>query len=129
MNATTLILYVEDEQLIAMPIIEVLESAGFEVEHLSDGAQANARLSAERQVPAALVTDIRLPHIDGWEIARCARERYPQIVVVYASGDSADEWSAKGVPESVMLQKPFAEAQLVTAVTTLLNQRPVTSAD
>jgi hypothetical protein len=38
------------------------------------------------------------------------------------SGDSAHEWSANGVPESVMLQKPFVMAPLITAITTLLNQ-------
>ena len=36
------------------------------------------------------------------------------------TGDSAADWSAEGVPNSVMLQKPFAEAQLLTAMGTLL---------
>ena len=118
------ILYVEDEALIATAIVEFLEGAGFAVTHVFDGAQATAMLSAAEPAPVALVTDVRLPGgTDGWEIAREARERFPEIVVVYASGDSAIEWSAKGVPDSIMLQKPFAEAQLITAVTTLLNQR------
>ena len=60
---------------------------------------------------------------DGWKIACEARELFPEIVVVYASGDSASDWSAMGVPDSIMLQKPFAEAQLITAVSTLLNER------
>jgi hypothetical protein len=42
--------------------------------------------------------------------------------VIYLSGDSAHEWTAQGVPGSVMLQKPFVMAQLITAITTLLNQ-------
>jgi DNA-binding response OmpR family regulator len=58
----------------------------------------------------------------GWEIGRRARELTPTLPVIYMSGDSAHEWSAHGVPQSIMLQKPFALAQLVTAVTTLLNQ-------
>jgi hypothetical protein len=37
------------------------------------------------------------------------------------SGDSAEEWASKGVPISIMLAKPFAPAQLVTAVAQLLN--------
>ena len=118
------ILYVEDEALIATAIIDVLEGAGFAVAHVFDGPQGIAMLSAAEPPPVALVTDIRLPGgTDGWDIARHARELFPEIVVVYASGDSASEWSAKGVPDSIMLQKPFAEAQLITAVTTLLNQR------
>jgi len=38
------------------------------------------------------------------------------------TGDSAKNWAAQGVPDSVLLQKPFVHAQLVTALTTLLNE-------
>ncbi|MGA8898788.1 MAG: response regulator, partial [Bradyrhizobium sp.] len=37
------------------------------------------------------------------------------------SGRDADDWAAKGVPNSIMLAKPFAPAQLVNAVSQLLN--------
>ena len=37
------------------------------------------------------------------------------------TGAAADEWASKGVPNSILLQKPFAPAQLVTAVSNLLN--------
>jgi hypothetical protein len=43
------------------------------------------------------------------------------------SGVHADEWASKGVPNSVMLAKPFAPAQLVTAVSQLLNTLPPTT--
>ncbi len=36
------------------------------------------------------------------------------------SGDSATDWAAQGVPKSIMLQKPFVEAQLLTAISSLL---------
>jgi CheY-like chemotaxis protein len=76
------ILYVEDEVLIATAIIGFLEGAGFAVTHVFDGAQATAMLSATEFAPVALVTDVRLPGgTDGWEIAREARERFPEIVL------------------------------------------------
>lgn len=126
MDASILILYVEDDFLVALPVVELLEHSGFQVEHIANGAKAVERLDIEPH-PAALVTDIRLPALDGWDVARRAREHFPTIPVVYASGDSAGEWSAKSVPESIMLQKPFAEAQLIAAVTSLLNNRPISS--
>ena len=43
------------------------------------------------------------------------------------SGAHADEWASKGVPNSIMLAKPFAAAQLVTAVSQLLNAVPPTA--
>lgn len=59
--------------------------------------------------------------LDGWEVARHAREADPAFPVVYMSGDSTEDWASKGVPNSIMLAKPFAPAQLVTAVAQLLN--------
>jgi DNA-binding NtrC family response regulator len=70
----------------------------------------------------ALVTDINLQgKMDGWEIAQHAREIDPEFPIVYMSGASAADWPSKGVPKSIMLEKPFAPAQLVTAVANLLN--------
>ena len=59
--------------------------------------------------------------LDGWGIARHAREIDPAFPVINTSGDSAEDCSSKGVPNSIMLQKPFAPVQLVTAVSHLLN--------
>ncbi len=42
--------------------------------------------------------------------------------VVYMSGDRSDDWASKGVPHSIMVAKPFAVAQVITAVVTLLNE-------
>jgi hypothetical protein len=42
--------------------------------------------------------------------------------IVYMSGDSDHEWSSKGVPSSIIIAKPFAPAQLVTAVSTVINE-------
>jgi hypothetical protein len=44
------------------------------------------------------------------------------------SGQSADAWTVKGVPNSIMLAKPFAPAQLVTAISNLLNGGTPTNA-
>jgi DNA-binding response OmpR family regulator len=76
----------------------------------------------------ALVTDINLGQgIEGWDVARHAREIDPNFAVVYMSGKDADDWASKGVPNSIMLAKPFAPAQLVTAVSQLLNNSPPTA--
>jgi two-component system, OmpR family, response regulator len=69
------------------------------------------------------VTDIRLgAETSGWEIGRRARQHNSAIAIVYISGDSAGQYSAEGVPGSVMIQKPFVPDQIVTALSTQLNQ-------
>lgn len=117
------ILYVEDDTLVAMTAVEIFKDGGYAVVHVSTGQAALAALDSAPEQFAALVTDIRLPGgIDGWMIAEQARELQPSTPVIYVSGDSAADWPSKGVPGSIMLQKPYAEAQLIGAVTTLLNQ-------
>ena len=70
----------------------------------------------------ALVTDINLlGRIDGWEVAKRAREIDPAFPVIYMTAAAADQWASHGVPNSTLLTKPFAPAQLVTAVSQLLN--------
>ena len=68
------------------------------------------------------MTDINLKgKTDGWEVARRAREIEAEFPIVYMSGAAAADWTSKGVPNSIMLAKPFAPAQLLTAVSNLLN--------
>ena len=74
------------------------------------------------------MTDISLRgKIDGWEAAQQARKIDPQFPIIYVSGANAADWASKGVPNSIMLEKPFAPAQLVAAIANLLNSgSPIT---
>jgi CheY-like chemotaxis protein len=123
MQGSPTILVVEDDHLIQPVVEEVLAEGGFEIFIASSGEQAVELLAGADRKFRALVTDINLGRdtLDGWEVARHAREIDPAFPVVYMSGDSAEDWASKGVPNSIMLSKPFAPAQLVTAVSQLLN--------
>lgn len=118
-----IVLLVEDEALILNTLEDVLTDAGFEVVTALNGAEAIAALDVEDHVIAGLITDIRIGDgINGWDVARHARERSPSFPVIYMSGDSAADWASQGVPNSAILQKPFATAQLITAISHLLNE-------
>lgn len=118
-----IILVVEDEVLIQSVLEEALHEGGYEVKIASSGDEAVKLLDAQNPKYRALVTDINLGRgrMDGWEVARHARELEPELPVVYMTGDSAAEWPSKGVPNSVLITKPFAPAQILTAVSQLLN--------
>lgn len=121
-DAVTLLL-VEDEPLLQNIMVAGLEDAGFRVVTAADGATAAKSFHANADEIAALITDVRLgAGLDGWEVARRARQMRPELPVVYMTGDSAADWAAKGVPKSVLIQKPFAIQQAVIAVATLLNK-------
>jgi DNA-binding response OmpR family regulator len=117
-----LVLVVEDEAPIQDLLREALSDGGFQAEMAQSAEEA---LGLFRERPGryrALVTDIKLGQsLDGWELARRVREIDPIFPVVYMTGDSAGEWKSRGVPDSILLQKPFAPAQLLTAVSQLLN--------
>jgi DNA-binding response OmpR family regulator len=100
-----------------------LTEAGFDLTITEDGGQALAELESDATRFRAVITDINLgAGADGWEVGRRAREIIADMPVVYMSGDSAHDWASKGVPNSIMVTKPFAPAQIITAVSTLLNQ-------
>ena len=122
MSASALLLVVEDEAMILMDLEASLQEAGFEVLAAAN-AEAAMRLYDERGSEIrAVLTDIRLGKgAAGWDVARHARAASPTIPVVYVSGDSAGEWAAQGVPNSIMIPKPYAFVQLATALATLMN--------
>ena len=62
--------------------------------------------------------------LNGWEVARQIREKDPAFPIIYMTGAGTEEWASQGVPNSILLMKPFAPAQLVTAVSQLLNSAP-----
>ena len=116
------VLVVDDEPLIALAIADALEEAGFAHEMCHCGDSAMAMLAKREPAFCALVTDIRLGNgPTGWDVARHARELLAALPVVYITGDSAADHSAYGVPDSVMVQKPFVAMQIITAISNLLN--------
>jgi CheY-like chemotaxis protein len=116
------ILVVEDDQMVQSLVEDALTEGGFEPAIAASGEEAVTLLRGNKSKYRALVTDINLRgRMGGWEVAKHAREIDPEFPIVYMTGASADEWGSQGVPNSILLTKPFAPAQLVTAVSQLLN--------
>ncbi|MHB8272722.1 response regulator [Bradyrhizobium sp.] len=122
MPDSLMILIVEDDQTIQSLVQEVLSDACFQSAIAPSGEEAVTLLRENGGHYRALVTDINLlGTMDGWEVARQAREINPAFPIVYMTGAAADQWASHGVPNSILLTKPFAPAQLVTALAQLLN--------
>jgi CheY-like chemotaxis protein len=122
------ILVVEDDQLVQTMVEAALADGGFEPAIAASGEEAVNLLKGGLSKYRALVTDINLRgRMDGWEVPKRAREIDPEFPIVYMTGTSADDYGSQGVPNSILLNKPFAPAQLVTAVSQLLNtEKPTT---
>ena len=89
------ILLVEDELLLRMSVARGLERQGWRVRQAADGAAALQRLDEER--PAVLVSDIRMPGMDGIGLTEAARKVHPGLPVLLTSG-FADEAARAAVP-------------------------------
>jgi DNA-binding response OmpR family regulator len=120
------VLVVEDDPSILSIVEAALTDGGFEPAIVSSGEEAVTLLKGGKRKCRVLVTDIDLGQgkMDGWEVAKLAREIDPAFPIIYMTAASADKWAANGVPSSILLTKPFAPAQLVTAVSQLLNAGP-----
>lgn len=117
-----LILVVEDDLLLQFALGEMLTEAGFEPILASDGNEAIEQLRADAGRFRAVVTDIQLGgNVNGWAVARQARQLVAYMPIVYITGNSAQQWVYDGVPNSILMQKPFAFEQLKMAVFDSIN--------
>lgn len=125
-GTTILLLLVDDEPLIALQLEDALSEAGFTCILARDGTAAFKEVEADMARFSGVITDVHLgPGPDGWQVAHRARELVPEIPIIYMTGAGSGEWSANGVPNSILVQKPFVPAQIITAITGLLNKSSV----
>lgn len=121
MSELPLILVIEDEYFLQADLEKVLNDAGFATDIVSSGEEALTLLMSGTKHPNLLVIDVKLAgRLSGWEVAKRIREKDPSCPVVYVTAYSQD-WAANGVPNSIIIPKPFVTAQLVTAISNLLN--------
>jgi CheY-like chemotaxis protein len=117
-----IVLVVEDEEPLQEIVEDALKEGGFDLTTVASGPEAVAMVESGVVKYSALVTDVNVEGpMKGWEIARLIRQIDPSFPIIYMTGAAADDWAAEGVPSSILLKKPFAAAQLVTALSQLLN--------
>lgn len=114
------ILYVEDDPTLRLSTCDLLEDMGHEVIEAEDAAQALAWLEAGHAVDL-LLTDLRMPLMDGRELAVQARALRPQLAVLYTTGAS-DKTLGDIVRDqrTNYLLKPFGQKELEGMLQTLI---------
>jgi len=117
------VLLVEDELLIRLFLAEALSDAGFEVVEAATGDEAAHELE-ETTGFGLLLTDLQIPGtLDGFGVARKAREKNPDTGILYMTGrpDALNRLGRTGHREEVLL-KPYGPSQVVEAARRLLPQ-------
>lgn len=105
---SVLILLVEDDVRSGRVLARMLREDGFDVELVTDGAAAIDRLG-RAPMPDVLVTDLRLPQVDGLVVARFGRSRDLGLPLIIVTGypQQAAKAEKEMVPPPVVFTKPF----------------------
>ncbi|SMH39430.1 response regulator [Azospirillum agricola] len=117
MNKVPHVILAEDEDLVAMSLSIALEDAGCRVTVTHNGLEA---LQMDEADPAdVLVTDMRMPEMDGATLIRMIRRRRSTLPIVVMTGYS-DGLPREEANRLVLLRKPFAPDTLAWNVQSLL---------
>ncbi|HEX8603574.1 MAG TPA: response regulator [Pseudoduganella sp.] len=107
-------LIVEDDDFVRASIADALVTLGCEVAQAADGSAGLDTLAQGR--PDLLLTDYLMPGMTGAELAGRARERFPGLPVVVATGYADMDAIRRVVGDVTILRKPFQIAELGAAV-------------
>ena len=120
---TAQILVVDDEAPIRITMSEVLRRRGFEVVTAASGEEA-LELVHERPFDLLLL-DLKLPGIDGVEVARRARERQPDAAIIILTGHGSLESAMEGIHLGVFdyMLKTSSPQEVQARVASALEQR------
>lgn len=122
----TKLLLVDDEKIIRDSVGQSLMLAGFEVETFADARAALAKLQAD--FDGLLITDIRMPEMDGLELMDKAHQLDADLPVILISGHADVALAVNAIREGAydLLEKPFAASELVESVKRALEKRRLT---
>lgn len=125
------LLVVDDEPHLLRALEALLGGAGFEVTTARSGSEALVKLA--QAVPDLIISDIRMPGINGYELARqlrdSSRTALVPIVFLTAKGESDDRIEGFRVGVDAYFTKPFVPGELLAAVKNILSRVERTHAE
>jgi DNA-binding NarL/FixJ family response regulator len=125
------LLVVDDEAKLLKAVAVTLRKEGYEVVTARSGAEALVRIN--EAMPDLIVSDIRMPGLDGFELARSlrshARTELVPIVFLTAKDERRDRLSGIRAGVDAYLTKPFDPEELLAVIGNILNRVNRTSAE
>ena len=119
------ILIVDDEPKLGRVLVEMLEGMGHDVSHAGGGAEAIKRIAAGDL--DVVVTDLRMPDVDGMTVLREVRRRSPGtdlvLMTAHATAQSAIDAMKQGAADYLI--KPFAMDEFRIRIANLVDRRSV----
>jgi CheY-like chemotaxis protein len=109
------VLLVEDDKDLRRVCADSLRELGYDVLEAKNGVEAIEQLERER--PAAMILDLRLPVMDGYDVLRQVRhsQTHASLPVIAISGSATGKWSLR-VGANAYLAKPFDLHELTSTM-------------
>ncbi len=117
------ILVVDDEEQMRDLLAKVLERKGYQVSVCGDGTEALALL--EREPADLVITDVRMPGLNGMEALRAIKELNPEIVVLIMTAFGSIDQAVQAVKEGAYdyINKPFKIDEILLTIEKALEER------
>jgi two-component system, cell cycle sensor histidine kinase and response regulator CckA len=115
----TVILLVEDEALVRNLVQLMLRNEGYAVLSAKDGQEALELSEAFKDPIHLLLTDVRMPRLDGVMLKELIRAQRPDVRVIVMSGETANTIAVENTPDA-FLRKPFIPPTLLKCVQRVL---------
>lgn len=121
-NQQKVLLIIDDEPLVTDLVQQFMSRRGFQVYTASNGREALALLDTTVLRPDLIMTDIRMPDMDGAELAHALHQRMPEIPVLVATGQNAD-LQELALPPNVIgaVQKPYQNRVLYERIREIID--------
>lgn len=117
------ILLVDDEPSIRLILSAVLRHAGYNIEVAEDGYVALHKIS--ESAPDLVITDLRMPNMNGFELLAVLRTRFPQIPTIAISGEFlAQELNAAPIADAFFQKGNYSPPELQKKIAELLGTPP-----
>ena len=117
---------VEDNQVLATSILDVLRQEGYAVTHFADGDKAYASLSQSPETYDLAILDVLLPGTDGFSIVQALRKERVALPVLMLTSKGASVDVVEGLDAGAddYLKKPFTFDELLARIRSLLRRPP-----
>ena len=111
------VLVVDDEGIVRTWMARLLRKDGYSVQEAANGAEALDLAVADSIGFDLVITDIRMPLLNGWDLGRRIKDRWPNLPILYISGYDVQQPGTHG---GTLLRKPFEPEDLLRVVGQLL---------